>query len=180
MMRILKQLLSAICLLSLLTLISAAIPAQTRGNDPKAAVQQFFALLKAGKYAELHEYLPSEMQKRLSRDQLKQGLSRLDDFILIEKLEVGKTQQRGDFAVIDTTLFGRLKKPVAGNQTQTVSGKVIVQQYLFREGAQWKVATADSRTQAQFLKSHPEFSRGFQLTRPVFLIRQNGQWQAIK
>jgi len=56
---------------------------------------------------------------------------------------------------------------------------VVVQQYLFSEDGQWKVATADGQTRAQFLKRYPEFSKSFQLTQPQFFLRQNGQWKAF-
>lgn len=169
---------AAVLTLQLIPAFSVVI-AQAKVSDPKATVRQFFDLLRNGKYAELYEHLPSEMQQRISREQLKQGLSRLDDFIAIEKMEIGRVQQRDAFAVIETTLYGTLKRP-AGNASQKVAGRVVVQQYLFREGAQWKVATADSRTQAQFLKTHPDFSKGFQLTPPKFFIRQSGQWKAMR
>ncbi|HWQ33952.1 MAG TPA: hypothetical protein VNQ79_13965 [Blastocatellia bacterium] len=161
-----------------------ALPVQAqRGGDARAAVQSFFNLLKMKKYQELYAFLPREMQQRVTREQLVQMLKRLDDFITIERMEIGRVQQRSiagnSFAVIDTTLYGQLKRPLQLNGEPVEAGKVIVQQYLFREDGQWKVATADGHTRAQFLKRYPEFSRGFQFTQPQFFLRQNGQWKAF-
>jgi hypothetical protein len=176
---------SARLMIFTLCLFVVAWPAQAQtksGHDARAAVQDFFTLLKSQKYSELYQYLPAEMQQRLTREQLAQALKRLDDFIVIERMEIGRVEQRrignDDFAVIDTTLYGRLKRPMEISGQKAEAGKVIVQQYLFRENGQWKIATADGRTRTQFLNRHPEFSKTFQLTRPQFFLRQNGQWKA--
>ncbi len=167
-------------------LLLAAMPtlSQARANnDARAAVQSFFELLKAKKYAELYAYLPTEMQQRMPREQLTEGLKRLDGFLVIEKMEIGRIQQRtisgNDYAVIETTLYGRLKHPMETGGQKLEAGKVIVQQYLFKEGQQWKVATADGNTRARFLKLHPEFGKGFEFHPPQFLIKQNGAWKAF-
>lgn len=158
----------------------SAVAAQGKvAGDPRGAVEAFFNLLKSQQYPALYDYLPSEMQKRATREQVAQGLKRLDGFISIERLEVGRVQQRGDFAVIDTTLYGRLKRPLEMGGQKVEAGKIAVQQYLFKEGGQWKVATADDRTRAHFLKQHPEFSQGFQFARPQFFIKQGRQWKAL-
>ncbi len=173
-------------LLIILSLMLATLPTLSQGkatNDARAAVQSFFELLKAKNYAELYDYLPTEMRQRIPREQLAQGLKRLDDFLVIEKMEIGRVQQRrisgSDYAVIETTLYGRLRRPMETNGQKLEAGKVIVQQYLFKEGQQWKIATADGNTRARFLKLHPEFDKSFQLKQPRFFIKQNGAWKAF-
>jgi hypothetical protein len=163
-----------------LLLASLFAGAQTKGrNEVRATAQKFFDLLKSQQYAALYDFLPEEVQNRMTREQLTQSLRRLDGFIVIERMEIGRIQQRGDFAVVDTTLYGRLKRPLEINGQKAEAGKVAVQQYLFKEGAQWKLITADNNSRAHFLKQHPEFNRGFQLTQPQFFIKQNGRWEPL-
>lgn len=162
-----------------LVLFGFALPALAQA-DAKGAVNSFFSLLKTQKYAALYDYLPSDMQQRVSREQLTASLKRLSSFITIEKMEIGRVQQKGDFAVVDTTIFGKLVRPMSKEQNaQPQEGKVSVQQYLFKENGHWKVATSDSTTRSYFLKKHPEFKQGFQFTQPRFFIKQDGQWKAM-
>lgn len=174
-----------LALILALTPIVTIAAAQVKGSGSvRAAVQSFFALLKAGKYDSLYEYLPAEMQQRMTREQLSQRLRQLEDFLIIERLEIGRIQQRqlegNEFAVVDTTLYGRLRRPLQMNGQTLETGKVIVQQYLFREGTQWKIATADGRVRSQFLKRYPSFSKNFQLRTPQFYFKQNGVWKAFQ
>jgi hypothetical protein len=159
-----------------------ALPAQAQ-QDAKGAVNSFFSLLKAQKYTALYDYLPGEMQQKVSREQLTNSLKRLSSFITIEKMDIGRIQQKGDFAVVDTTIYGKLARPMktdpASENKQIQEGKVAVQQYLFKENGHWKVATADSSARNFFLKKHPEFKQGFQFTQPRFFIKQSGQWKAM-
>ena len=98
-------------------------------------------------------------------------------------MDIGRVQQKGDFAVVDTTILGKLARPTKSSEgitdKQVQEGKVAVQQYLFKENGHWKVATADSSARNYFLKKHPEFKQGFQFTQPRFFIKQNGQWKAL-
>ena len=154
--------------------------AQTKASsEARATVQKFFDLLKAHQYTALYDYLPAELQRQLTREQLTQRLKQLEDSITIEHLEIGRVQQRGDFAVVDTALYGRLKHPLELQGQKIESGKVAVQQYLIKEGKQWKITTADNNTRAQFLKRYPDFNQGFQFTQPQFFIKQDGQWVAL-
>ncbi len=168
--------------LAVLCLVVLALPSQAQ-QDAKGAVTSFFSLLKGQKYAALYEYLPAEMQQKMSREQLTNSLKRLSSFISIEKMDIGRVQQKGDFAVVDTTIFGKLARPLKSNESspgkQMQEGKIAVQQYLFKENGHWKVATADSSARSYFLKKHPAFKAGFQFTQPRFFIKQNGQWKAL-
>lgn len=165
-------------LLLALCLVTSA-PSQSKPASPRATVQSFFNLLKSQKYDALYDFLPSDLQRQMTREQLAMSLKRLDAFLVIEKLEVGRVQERNDFAVVDTTIYGRLKQPMKINDEEIREGRVSVQQYLFRESGAWKLATADNRSQSFFLKRNPEFDKQFQIARPKFEFRQNGQWAAM-
>lgn len=176
--RLLFQIVAAIICSSLIFAPSVAQSAN-QSKDARAAVNSFFLLLKAGAHDKLYEFLPSELQRQITREQLSFSLKRLDSFIAVERLEIGRVQRRGDFAVVDTTIYGRLKKPLVINGEQITEGRVAAQQFLFQEGGQWKIATADSRAQSYFLKRNPEFSRQFQLSQPRFEFKQKGKWAAL-
>ena len=162
-----------------LALLSFGAVALAQGKDPRNAVQNFFSLLKTQKYAELYDALPAELQKQTTREQTIAGLNRLGAFIAVERLEVGRVQQRGDFAVVDTTIYGTLKKPMNFNGEEIKEGRTSVQQYLLKENGKWKVASADNRSQDFFLKRNPDFKKQFQLTTPQFAFKQLGQWKAM-
>ncbi|HMV84617.1 MAG TPA: NTF2-like N-terminal transpeptidase domain-containing protein [Blastocatellia bacterium] len=162
-----------------LTLFSFCAVATAQGKDARSAVQSFFTLLKSQKYAELYDFLPSELQKQITREQLTGSLKRLEANLAIERMEIGRVQQRGDVAVVDATIYGNLKRPMEMNGQQVKEGRVTVQQFLFKENGQWKVATADNRSRDFFLKRNPNFKQQFQLTPPQFAFKQNGKWMPL-
>ena len=168
-------------LISVSAWANVGFAAQSGGKTPlaKRAIEQFFALLKTQQYAKLYDLLPGSLQQQLTREQLTASLQRLDNFLVIEKLQVGRVQEKGDYAVVDTTIYGRLKQPMNMQGQEIREGRVSAQQYLFKENGQWKVVTADDRTRAFFLKRNPEFNQQFQLTRAQFAFKQNGQWQSF-
>jgi hypothetical protein len=151
--------------------------AQTKGPGPRAAIQSFFEHLKMQRYDALYEYLPAQVQKQITREQLAFSMKRLDSILQIEKMEIGRVQQRGDFAVIDTVLYGRLKRPVKIDGQDANEGRVAVQQLLLKEGERWKVITADDRSRRIFQQTNPEFDQGFQFKPPRFEFKQNGVWR---
>jgi hypothetical protein len=176
-----RRLLVAVLVLVCLILSGANAHPQSKSQtkDARATVQTFFSLLKNQKYASLHEFLPSQLQQQITPAQLALSLKRLDSFIIIDRMELGRAQQKGDFAVIDTTIYGRLKKPLKVNGEEVTEGRVSVQQFLFKENNTWKIATADNRTRDYFLKSHPEFTKQFQFVLPRFEFKQNGRWAPL-
>jgi hypothetical protein len=159
--------------------MSGAAQNDNQSKDARAAVNKFFLLLKSRSYPALYEFLPSDLQRHITREQLALSLTRLDSFITIERMEVGRVQERGDFAVVNTTIYGKLKKPVTMNGEEISEGRVAAQQFLFRESGQWKVVTADNRTQSYFLKRNAEFSKQFQLAQPRFEFKQKDRWMAL-
>jgi hypothetical protein len=164
---------------SAFNLMYGAAQSVNQSKDARAAVNKFFLLLKSRSYPALYEFLPSALQRHITREQLALSLMRLDSFISIERLEIGRVQGRGDFAVVDTTIYGKLKKPAMINGQEVSEGRVTAQQFLFREGGHWKVATADNRTQSFFLKRNADFSKQFQITQPRFEFKQNDKWMAL-
>jgi len=156
-----------------------AAQTNNQSKDARAAVNKFFLLLKSRSYPSLYEFLPSDLQRQITPEQFAMSLMRLNSFITIERMEVGRVQQRGDFAVINTTIYGKLKKPVTVNGEQVSEGRVAAQQLLFREGGNWKVVTADNRTQSYFLKRNTEFGKQFQLAQPKFEFKQKDKWEPI-
>jgi hypothetical protein len=169
-LKIVRFVLFAVLLFS----FSALAPAQSK--DARGAVQMFFSLLKSQKYAELYDFLPSELQKQTTREQLTSSLKRLEAYLSVQRMEIGRVQQRGELAVVDTTIYGSLKRPQEINGQQVKEGRVTVQQYLFKENGQWKIATADNRARDFFLKRNPNFKQQFQLIQPQFAFKQDGKW----
>jgi hypothetical protein len=161
--------------IAILLVFFAALPVGA-ATTPKAAVQTFFTLLKAREYAALYQFLPNQLRQQLSADQLARSLSRLDEFIIIDRMAIGRVQEQGDMAVVDTTIYGRLKRPMEIRGQKVEAGRVNVQQLLVKEDGTWRVATADGNTRAAFLKHHPDFNQKFQLTKPEFATKQNGKW----
>lgn len=170
---------SFVLLIALLALASSSLEAQGKGQTPRAAVISFFNSLKAGQYDALYDQLPSQVQQQASREQTVNSLKRLGAFIVMERMDVGQVQQRGDHAVIDTTIFGRLTRPMKVDGEEIAEGRVVVQQYLIKEGKEWRVITADDRTRAYFLRQNPEFSRGFTLSSPQFSYKKDGSWHSL-
>ncbi len=154
---------------------------QSAGNQSnvRGAVQSFFSLLKSQKYSELYDFLPSQLQSQTSREQLTASLTRLGAYLTVERLQVGRIQQKGDFAVVDTTIYGNLKRTMNMNGEEVKEGRVTVQQYLLKENGRWKITTADNRTRDFFLKRNPEFKKQFQLSQPQFAFKQKGRWTPL-
>jgi len=169
----------AVIVFSALCLMPGAAQNDNQSKDARAAVNKFFILLKSRSYPALYEFLPSDLQRQVTREQLALSLMRLDSFITIERMEVGRVQAHGDFAVVNTTIYGKLKKPMSINGEEFSEGRVSAQQLLFREGGHWKVVTADNRTQSYFLKRNAEFGKQFQLAQPRFEFKQKDKWTAL-
>jgi hypothetical protein len=176
---LLRYSIAVLLLLPFLLCSSPRAQSKSQPRDARAAVQTFFTLLKSHKYAALYEFLPSQLQQQMTPLQLALSLKRLESQLVIERMETGRMQQKGDFAVVDTTIYGRLKKPLKVNGEEVTEGRVSVQQYLFKENNNWKIATADNRTKDYFLKNHPEFNKQFQFALPKFEFKQNGRWAPI-
>jgi len=148
----------------------AALAAPSDQSDVRAAVQHIFDQLKSGQYEALYDALPNSARTRLRREQLVQGLQRSQNAFQLQRIEIGSVSVSGNLAVVDTTMFAHIAKPLEGD------GKLVVQQYLIREDGKWKVATGDTETINRFLKSNPGFARRFPIRKPRAFINQNGKW----
>lgn len=172
-----KRRLSAVLLI--LAVASGSSLAQASRGNPRGAVTAFFNQLRTGQYESLYDLLPSEIQKVASREQTIQSLKRLGSFITMERMDIGRVQQKGNLAVIDTTIFGRLTRPMKLQGEEISEGRVAVQQYLIKEGSEWRVITADDRTRSFFLRQNPKFADEFSLTSPQFAYKRGGAWQSL-
>jgi len=155
---------------ALLLSTSAAVAAPSDQSDVRAAVQHIFDQLKNGQYEALYDALPNSARTRLTRAQLVQGLQRTQNAFQLQRIEIGSISVSGNLAVVETTMFAHIARPLEGD------GKLVVQQYLIREDGKWKVATGDTETINRFLKSNPGFARRFPIRKPRAFINQNGKW----
>jgi hypothetical protein len=142
-------------------------------SDVRATVQRVFDQLKSGQYAALYDSLPSTSRSRIPRDRFVSGLQRTSDFYRLERIEIGAVRVSGNLAVVDTTMFAHVNKPL------DTDGKLVVQQYLVREDGNWRVATGDNGTVSRFLKANPTFARRFPIKRPRAFVNQKGKWVEI-
>src|SRR5262245_48026465 len=115
---------NAVALLLLLTFgLAPAVGASNEG-DVRATVESVFQSLKNRNYEALYESLPSGSRARITRERFASSLRRAQDNYELSRLDVGNIRVAGDFAVVDTVLYGRLLKPLE------LEGKIVVQQYL--------------------------------------------------
>ena len=151
--------------------LTAATPSDE--SDVRNAIQHTFDQLKNGQYAALYDSLPSSTRSRLPKDRFVNGLQRSQGFFQLQRIDIGPVRVSGDIAVADTVMYAHIAKPLDGD------GKLVVQQYLIREGGSWHVVTGDNATINRFLKNNPSFARRFPIRKPSAYLNQNGKWVAI-
>ena len=156
----------------LLIATSGAFAAPSDQTDVRAAVQRIFNQLKNGEYSALYDALPSSARARTTRERLVQGLQRTQDTFELQKMDIGSVNVSGNLAVVDTTMYARVKPLNA-------DGKLVVQQYLVREDGGWRVATGDTATINRFLQSNPAFAKRFPIRKPQAFVYQNNKWVPI-
>lgn len=161
-------------LLTLIVMASVSLAAAPSDeSDVRNAVQRIFDQLKNGQYSALYDSLPSSSRTRISRERLVQGLQRSQNMFQLQRIEIGAVRVSGNIAVVDTTMYARVSRPIEAD------GKLVVQQYLIRENGGWRVATGDTATINSFLKNNPTFARKFPIKKPNAYINQNGTWVPI-
>jgi hypothetical protein len=133
--------------------------AATDESDVRATVERAFSQLKGGDYGALYEVLPTASQKRISR-----GMYALD------RMEIGAVHVAGDLAVADSVVYGRALAPFEGD------GKIVLRQYLLREGGRWRVTTGERATVAPLLATHPDFARKYPQRQPQVYVKRDGRW----
>ncbi len=151
--------------------ISRAAPSDE--SEVRSAIQHTFDQLKNGQYAALYDSLPQATRARLQKDRFVNGLQRSQNLFSLQRIEIGTVRASGDIAVADTVMYAHVAKPFDGD------GKLVVQQYVVREGGTWRVATGDNATINRFLQSNPSFAKKFPIKRPQAFLNQNGKWVAI-
>lgn len=145
----------------------------TRASDEsevRSVVQQVFQQLQSKDFGSVYDSLPSSTRNRTSRDRFTTALQRSQDRYILDRINIGAVHVSGNLAIADTELYGRLAKPIEAE------GKIVVQQYLVREGGKWRVATGDTATIQRFLKANPTFARKFPIRQPRIYMKQNGKW----
>lgn len=158
-----------------LVLLLALTPALgSNETEVRNAVQSIFQSLKNKDYGTLYDSLPSDSRARMSKDRFTGALRRSQDNYALDRMDVGTVKVAGNFAVVDTTLYGRLMNPL------NLEGKIVVQQYLVREDGKWKVATGDTSAIQRFLKGNPSFARSFKIHPPRVYVKKDNAWVEFK
>ena len=152
-------------------IISAGVAVKASDqSDVRSTVQSVFEQLKSRNYDALYDYLPGASRNRMSRDRFVNTLQRAQDFYQLDRMDIGAVKVMGDLAVVDTVLYGRVVTPIQAE------GKIVVQQYLLREGGTWRVATGDQSSVRKFLADNTGFGKGFKIRSPRVYVKQNGTW----
>jgi hypothetical protein len=139
-------------------------------SDVRAIVQEVFQQLQSRDYGAVYDSLPSSSRTRMSRERFISALKRAQDRYVLDRINIGAVRVSGNIAVADTELYGRISDPFPAE------GKIVVQQYLVREGGKWRVATGDSGTINRFLKTNPAFARKFPIRQPRIYVKQGNNW----
>lgn len=160
----------ATLLIFLLFTLSATPIFASDETEVRNTVNSIFQSLKSKNYELLYDSLPSGSRARISKERFTSLLRRTQDAYALDQMDVGRVKVAGNFAVVDTILYGRLVKPLE------LEGKIVVQQYLVREDGKWKVATGDDGTIQRFLKANPGFGRQFRIRPPKLFVKKDGSW----
>lgn len=162
-----------VCVISSLFAASVLAGTPSDESEVRSAIQRTFDQLKNGQYAALYDSLPSATRARLPKDRFVNGLQRSQNLFQLQRIDIGTVRVSGDIGVADTVMYAHIAKPFDGD------GKLVVQQYVIREGGAWRVATGDNVTINRFLQHNPSFARRFPIKRPQAYLNQNGKWVAI-
>src|ERR1051325_5586966 len=157
-------------MVAVLVVSASAVLYASDQSDVRATVQNVFEQLKLRNYDALYDSLPGASRNRMSRDRFVSALQRAQDFYQLDRMDIGAVKVMGDLAVVDTVLYGKVVTPIQAE------GKIVVQQYLLREGGKWHVATGDQSSVRKFLAANPGFSKGFKIRSPRVYVKQNGAW----
>lgn len=153
-----------------LFLLSPNVARASDEAEVRGTVQRVFEQLKSRDYGSVYDALPASSRTRMSRTRFTTSLSRAQNMYVLDRMEIGQVRVSANVAVADTVLYGRVVSPIE------TEGKIVVQQYLIREGGKWRVATGDSATIKKFLAGNPAFGRKFPIRQPRIYVKQNGKW----
>jgi hypothetical protein len=153
---------SLVCLAAL-ALMTAVWPQtlSAAARDDKAevrsTVQRIFNRMKSRQYDDLYDSLSASSRSRMTRQRFTSSMQRMDDNYQLERIEIGAVRVRGNTAIVDTIIYGRVLKPSEGE------GKIVAQQTLVREDGEWKVSSASP---GAGLSSRP----------PRIYLKRDGRW----
>ncbi|MCA1616657.1 MAG: hypothetical protein LC800_21720, partial [Acidobacteria bacterium] len=119
---------------------AAAARAASDEGDVRAAVERAFGQLRSGDYSGLYDALPTASQRRITRANFAGSLERARGMYELDRLEIAAVRVAGGLAVVDSTVHGRTLAPFKAE------GKIVLRQYLVREGGRWRVTTGDAST----------------------------------
>lgn len=165
--------------------LTTVVPAQSQGSDApvRATLQALFKVLRDKDVNAFYRYLPGRQQQQVRREDLVQFVSQATPYVTFQRGQVGEVQLIGNFAVADTILFVNLRNPQkkpGDRQPELIDAKIVMQQYLLREGTEWKLATGDTQTRADFIASIPEFKQGFVLHTDRLYVLRESKWVEVK
>ena len=149
---------------------AASARAASDESDVKATVERAFSQLKGGDYAALYDVLPSASQKKITRERFAEALRRTRGMYALDRIEIGAVHVAGDLAVVDSVVYGRALAPFDAD------GKIVVRQYLIREGGRWRVTTGEASTVKPLLAAHPDFARRYPQRQPQLYVKRDGRW----
>ena len=167
-----KNRMSAIGLVLFIGLGSYVVPARAISDETevRGVVERVFQQLRSRQYGSLYDVLPQNSQSRISRERFTSMLEQTSDIYDLDRMEIGKVRTSGDMAAVDTVMYGRIRRPINGD------AKLVVQQYLVREGGRWRIATGDRATVRRFLAANPAFGKNFPIREPRAYIKRDGRW----
>jgi hypothetical protein len=139
-------------------------------SEVRNAAQRAFDLLKAGRYSDIYESLPSSSRGRISRERFVGAMERAQSMYRLDRIEIGAVHVSGDVAVADTVIYGSVLKPVESE------GKIVAQQYMLRENGGWRVATGDKAASDLLLKRNPDLAKRFPFRRPKIYVKRDSRW----
>ena len=149
---------------------SSVYAAPTDEAAVRGAVEQTFQQLRAGDFGALYDGLPSASRRRITRTRFVNSMGRARGTYELDRMEIAAVHVAGDLAVVETVLYGRVRRPIQGD------GKIIARQHVVREGGRWRVAAGDAAAIRPLLAANPAFARKFPPTTPRIYLKQNGRW----
>jgi hypothetical protein len=137
-MRINRQSIWLTALVLMATLWPQALVGAAAADDKaevRSAVQRIFSQMKSRQYDDLYDSLSNSSKKRFTRQRFARSMQNADNNYQLDRIEIGAVRVRGNTAVVDTVIYGRVLKPTEGE------GKIVGQQTLVREDGQWRVSS---------------------------------------
>jgi hypothetical protein len=163
--------------LSIAALSNSAAGARARAasdeSDVRATVERAFSQLKGGDYGALYDVLPTAAQQKITRERFTAALERSRNLYDLDRLEIGAVRVANDLAVVDSIVYARARAPFEGD------GKIVLRQYLVREGGRWRVTTGERATVQPLLAANPAFARKYPPTEPRVYVKRDGKWVAM-